>query len=106
MEPAGLCGHPDGRQKNLMRHQVHCDFLCNIYVVKQAEASVLVAHNSLSICLLLSSTGSHQEWFSRDCVEAMTLAKLLQDVNQSTGVKQYHIYTPLCYTFYLSCIRA
>jgi hypothetical protein len=53
----------------------------------------MVAHNSLSICLLLSPTGSYQEWFSRDCVEAMTLTKeMLQDVNQSTGLQQlYHI---------------
>jgi len=67
----------------------------------------MAAHDSLSICLLLFPTGSYQEWFSRGCVEAMTLAKMLQDVNQSTDIQQqYRIYTSLYYTFYLSYIRA
>jgi len=94
-------------EKDLMRRQVHREFFCSIYVVKQAETSVVVTHNSLSICLLLSPTESYQEWFSRDDVKVMILAKeILHDVNQSTGLQQYHMYTSLYYAFYLSCIRA
>lgn len=68
----------------------------------------MVGHSSLSFCLSLSTAGSYQEWFSRDCVDAVTLAKeMLQDVNQSTGIKQqHHIYTSLHYTFNLTRIRA